>query len=83
MLRGKRTLLFVLGRQVLGCDFCRFHIRLIERVDADDRTCHCRRNLPAEEFLAEIINIRDGNAHDGLARLFEDGHSFVLLCIGR
>ena len=33
------------------------HVRLIERIDADDRPGNCGRDLPAKEFLSEIVNV--------------------------
>ena len=44
-------------RQLARGDFARFDVRLIERIDADDRARHRRGNLPAEKFLAEIVDI--------------------------
>src|SRR6185437_14913352 len=80
-----------LGRQLpglfVGCgQFARLHlagldIRLIEWIDAEDRTRDGRRKLPAEEFLTDVIAIGDRDAHDWLARAFECCDCVILLGI--
>src|ERR1700674_3825180 len=46
-------------------------IRLIEWIDAEDRTGNGRGKLPTEEFLANVVAIGDGDAHDRVTRTFE------------
>ncbi len=48
---------FVLAGQFFGFDLAGFHIRLIEGVDADDGAGDGGGDFPAEEFLAEIVNV--------------------------
>ena len=42
-------------------------IGLIERIDAEDCARHRRGDLPAEEFLADVIAVGDADAHDRVA----------------
>ena len=49
--RGWRASPVVLRAQFAGDDVAGFHIRLMERVDPDNRTGHSRRDFPPEEFL--------------------------------
>src|SRR5262249_30446911 len=50
-----------------------FDIRLIEGVDAENRSGNRRRHLPLEERLAEIAERRERQPHDRLATVFERG----------
>ena len=61
---GKRSVLFVRVGQLPRCDLAGFHVRLIEGVDAENGTGDGRRELPAEELLAEVVGIVERNAHD-------------------
>ena len=56
--------LFVRVGQLPRCDLAGFHVRLIEGIDAEDGTGHGRRELPAEELLAEVVGIVERNPHD-------------------
>ena len=48
----------IFGSEVTGGDLTGFHIRLIEWIDADDRSRHSGGDLPTEELLTQIVNIR-------------------------
>ena len=55
--RGQRTRLFVLACQFSRFDFAGFNVGLIESIDPDYAPGHCSGDLPAEEFLAEIVGV--------------------------
>src|SRR5215831_3588868 len=63
---GKRTGLLVSFRELARNYLAGFHIRLVEGIDSNDRSCDSGRNLPAEKLLAQIIDISHVNAHDWL-----------------
>src|SRR5579883_101052 len=69
---------FVLARQLACLHFAGFHVRLIERIDSDEGTRHRRRHLPPEKFLPQVIEGRQGNAHNRLAGLFQRGDGCFL-----
>ena len=74
------------GPLVCGGEFARLvlaglDIRLIERIDAEDRARDGRGELPAEEFLADVIAIGDGDAHDRVTCAFERSDRVILLRI--
>src|SRR5262249_23929915 len=50
--------LFVIGRQLSCYNLGGFNVRLVERVDRDNRSRDGRCDLPAEEFLADIVDVR-------------------------
>src|ERR1700722_3054757 len=81
-LGGKRAGLFVLVGQLAGLDLAGFDVRLVEGVYADDRAGDRNRNLPAEELLAQIVFIGDGNAHHRLSGLFQRVDIRVQLGVG-
>src|SRR5580658_8354007 len=64
---GKRTFRLVLGGELLSDDLARFDVGLVESIDADDRSGDCSSDLPAEEFLSEVVGVSDGDADDGLS----------------
>ena len=61
---GKRPGSLVLGGESPRHALAGFHVRLIERVDPENGTGHGGRDLPAKEFLAEVVRIVDPDAHD-------------------
>ncbi len=65
-----------------GRDFARFHIRLIEAVDADYRAGNGGCDLPSEELLAEIVFVENVDSDDRLARFFESFDLGILHRIG-
>src|SRR5258708_39366390 len=73
---------FVLAGQLLGFDLAGLDVGLVEGVDADDGARHSRSDLPPEKFLAEIVNIRERNAHNRVPGLFKRGNRSVLSLIG-
>src|ERR1700675_1629795 len=60
--RGKRAVLFVLGGEFPSGDLAGFDVRLVERIDADDRTSDGGSDFPAQHFLAQLVNVRHGDA---------------------
>ena len=69
------------GGQFARLVLARLDVRLIERIDAEDRARNGRGELPAEEFLADVIAIGDGDAHDRMTGAFERGDRVILLRI--
>src|SRR5262249_24781881 len=69
---------FMFSGEFGGLDFAGFDIRLIEGIDADDRTGNRSCNFPAEKFLADGVRVRHRDANDGMAGLFEGGYSSIL-----
>ena len=68
VLLGQRARFFLAG----------LDIRLVERVDADDRASHRHRDLPAEEFLTDMRDIRHADPRDWMACLFQCRHGLTL-----
>src|SRR6185369_17610757 len=62
---------FVFSGEFASGNFARFHIGLVESVDADYRTSHRSRYLPSEEFLTELIHIVHCNAHNRMSGFLE------------
>ena len=71
----------VCSRKFARLVFARLDVGLVERIDAEDRTGNGRRKLPAEELLADVIAIGDGDAHDRMTRAFQRGDCVILLGI--
>src|SRR5258708_37697368 len=69
---------FVLARQLFGFDLAGFDVRLVEGVDADDGACDGGGDFPAKKFLAEIIGVRQSDAHDGMPSFFERSDRGIL-----
>ncbi len=67
LLLWKAVRLLIVLRERTGLVLARFDIRLIERVDADDCAGYGDRDLPAEELLADMPNIRHADPHDRMA----------------
>src|SRR5438034_10443807 len=55
--------LFILLRQLPGFEFAGFNVRLVERIDANNRAGYGDRNFPTAEFLAQIVDVRDRNSN--------------------
>src|SRR5450432_1407289 len=79
---GQLAGFFVLAGQFFGFNFAGFDVGLIEGVDADDRACDGGGNFPAEEFLAEVVDIVDGDAYDGMAGGFKSADGGILGFVG-
>ena len=60
----------------------RFHVRLIERVNAEDGTGHRGRDFPTEEFLSQIVRIVHRDAYDWMTGSFQLLNGSVLRRIG-
>ena len=71
----------VCGRKFARLVFAGLDVGLIERIDTEDRTRNGRRKFPAEEFLADVIAIGDGDAHDRMTRAFQRGDCIILFGI--
>ena len=74
------------GPLVCGGEFACFvlaglDVRLIEGIDAEDRTGNGHGELPAEEFLTDVIAIGDSDAHDRVTCFFNGGDRVILLRI--
>src|SRR6185437_14810896 len=65
-------------RLLLAC----LHVRLVERVDADDGAGHGCRDLPAEEFLADMPDILDPDPRDRMPRPLQRLYRLALRAIG-
>src|SRR5712671_3125683 len=79
---GQLAVGFIFAGQFARGDFAGFDVRLVEGVDADDRTGHGRRDLPAEKFFADGIGILHGDAHYRVACFLEGGDGDVLRLVG-
>ena len=56
-------------------------VELIERIDSDNRTGDGCRNLPAEEFRAQVVNVGYRNSYDGVSGLFDRSQLGFLICV--
>ena len=56
----------------------RLDIRLVERIDADDRAGHRSGDLPAEEFLADVPDILHADPRHRMACLLQRRHRLAL-----
>ena len=79
----KRPVHLVFRGQLLGLDLAGFDVRLIEGIDPNHRASHCRGDLPAEEFLAEIVSISQRDAHHRMSSFFQRCDFRVLSRVGR
>src|SRR6266699_5817435 len=73
---------------ILACEFPRFdlagfYVRLVESIDADDRSSHGGRNFPAEELFTNRIRLLNRDVHDWLACFLQSFNRRVLPVIGR
>ena len=66
-LSRKRAGFLVFFGQLSGRDLAGLHVRLIERIDADDRTRDGCGHFPAEKFLTQIVNVTECDSHNRLA----------------
>ena len=57
--------------QTTGSNLARFDVRLIERIDLQNRARHGGGDLPSEELLRQIPPILTTDAHDGMPALAE------------
>src|SRR5688500_20266491 len=69
-LRRQRSGALVLVSEFARFDLAGFDVGLIERIDANERTCHRGREFPAKEFLPEVVNIRHGTTTYRIPSLF-------------
>ena len=67
------------GGQLARLVLAGLDVGLIERIDAEDRARDRGGELPAEEFLADVIAVGDGDAHDRLPGALERGDRVILL----
>src|SRR4249919_3338129 len=66
----------------------RLHVRLVERIDAEDRARHSCRELPADELGAEVVRIVEPHApllavRSALNRLAGRRHKALPVLAGR
>src|SRR6267154_5244852 len=80
---GQLAVGFIFAGQFTSGDFAGFDVRLVEGVDADDRTGHGCRDLPAEKLFADGVRILHGDPDDRLARFLQRFDSGILRAIGR
>ena len=66
LLRRQRAGLLERSGQFAGLDLGRFHVGLVERIDAEHRAGHGGRHLEAEEFLADMVDRFHDDADDGM-----------------
>src|SRR5712692_8644444 len=59
--------------ELAGLDLARFHIGLIEWIDADDRAGNRNGDLEPEEFLADMLDRAEHDASNGMSGLLELG----------
>ena len=78
LLRRQRTRLFEGRSQFAGLDLGRLDIRLVERIDAEDRAGHSGCDLEAEELLADMVDRLQDDADHGMPGMFERGELLVM-----
>ncbi len=83
LLRGQGAGLLVFRGQVAGRDLAGFNIGLVEGVDADDGAGYGGGDFPAEEFLAQIVNVAERNADNGMPGLLQRRNFGVLSRVRR
>ena len=66
--------------QLARDDLAGFHVRLVERIDFQNRARDRRGNFPAEEFLAQVVSIRELDLDNGMAGISQ---GVQLLLLGR
>ena len=69
--------LVVLGQRA-RLVLARLDIRLVERIDADDRAGDGGGDLPAEEFLADVPDILHADPRNRMAGLLQRCHCLAL-----
>src|SRR5258707_15576747 len=69
---------FILTGEFFGLDFAGFHVRLVERVDTNDRTGHGRGDFPAEKLLAQRVHVRKSNSNHWMPGFFNRRNRCVL-----
>ena len=74
-----QTMRFLIGiGQRARLVLARLDIRLVERVDADDRAGDGGGDLPAEEFLADVPDILYADSRDRMAGPLQRLHGLAL-----
>ena len=69
--------LLVFFGQLASDNLAGFHVGLVEGIDSQDRAGDRRGNFPAEEFLAQIVSIRQLDFDNRMAGLFESCPAFA------
>src|SRR5216683_1191686 len=82
LFRPQPAALLVLVGELAGLDLAGLDIGLVERTEANDGAGDGGGDLPAEEFLAELAGIREGDADDRLAGALQRVDGAVLRGIG-
>src|SRR5437763_414362 len=73
--------LFILTGQLARDNLAGFDVWLIEGIDANDGTGYGGGDFPAEELLANVINVIYINAHDRLSCSTQDFNLYVLIWV--
>ena len=68
----------IVRHQFSHCHLARFHVGLIEGIDAEDRPGHRGRNLPPEELPTQVVRIGNRNPDHRLTGPFEEIKGRVL-----
>ena len=77
LFRQAMRLLVVVGQRA-RLVLARLDIRLVERVDADDRAGDRGGDLPAEEFLADVPDVLHADPRDRMAGPLQRRHRLAL-----
>ena len=80
--RQYARLLVLVGQPARG-ELARLDVRLVERMDVEDRAGHGGRELPAEELGTEIVRVVYHDPDQRLARALERLDAEILLRVGR
>src|SRR5579864_134089 len=78
LLGRQRPGFLVFAGQLASFNLAGFYVGLIEWINSDDRSRDRSRNLPAEEFLAEIISVGHGNANYRVSGFFKRSNFLIL-----
>src|SRR6185437_5868846 len=81
LLLRKALRFFILVSECARLVLTRLNIRLVERIDADDRTGNGSRHLPAKEFLAYVPDVLHADMRNRMASPLQCRHRLALQCI--
>ena len=65
------------GQKFLGAVFGPLHVRLVERIDADEKARRGRGDLPEQELPAQIVEVLEAQGHHRVAGALQ-GRQFPL-----
>ena len=78
----QRSRLLVFFSEFSRLDLAGFDVRLIEWIDADDRSGHSGGEFPTKEFLPEVVDVGNGNRDYRMTRRLKFCNRRVLTSIG-